>query len=190
MFAAVSHGTREVREARVFCSYGLKLLFCSFPHVTLESMRWLVPLLLGVRDTFHCMVPGGTGCSTDQKWHPIRSLSCHFNEEKFLRFDKHGHVRDDTERFVEEDGPEMDPIRVYNDTLQPARWRDTGVSLRSVTRLGPPYIKDSLSRLRITFAFDSLLELETLCCFSQQRKSMRSTANRRKACNRVAAHRR
>ena len=43
-------------------------------------------------------------------------------------------------------------------------------SLRSVTRLGPPYIKDSLSRLRITFAFDSLLELETLCCFSQQRK--------------------
>ena len=37
-------------------------------------------------------------------------------------------------------------------------------SLRSVTRLGPPYIKDSLSRLRITFAFDSLLELETLCC--------------------------
>ena len=51
-----------------------------------------------------------------------------FNEEKFLRFDKHGHVRDDTERFVEDDGPQMDPIRVYNDTLQPARWRDTGAT--------------------------------------------------------------
>ena len=45
-------------------------------------------------------------------------------------------------------------------------------SLRSVTRLGPPYIKDSLSRLRITFAFDSLLELETLCCSATTEKSM------------------
>ena len=48
-----------------------------------------------------------------------------FNEERFLRFDKHGHVRDDTERFVEDDGEAVDPVHIYNDTLQPGRWRDT-----------------------------------------------------------------
>lgn len=46
-----------------------------------------------------------------------------FDEQRFLRFDNQGVVVDDTERFVDDDGPDMDPIRIYNDTLQRARWR-------------------------------------------------------------------
>ena len=33
-----------------------------------------------------------------------------FDEHRFLRFDNRGAVVDDTERFVEDDGPTMDPI--------------------------------------------------------------------------------
>ena len=48
-----------------------------------------------------------------------------FDEERFLRFDKQGNVVDDTEKFVDDDGSHINPIRLYNDTLQQGRWRDS-----------------------------------------------------------------
>ena len=48
-----------------------------------------------------------------------------FDEQRFLRFDQHGKVIDDTEKFIEDDSPRLlDPVRVYNDTLQPGSWRN------------------------------------------------------------------
>ena len=53
-----------------------------------------------------------------------------FDEQRFLRFDNTGKVVDDTEKFLDDDGPQFEPIRVYNDTLQPARWRQPGQQLQ------------------------------------------------------------
>ena len=46
-----------------------------------------------------------------------------FDEQRFLRFDSHGKVVDDTEKFLDDEGPQFDPVRVYNDTIQPGSWR-------------------------------------------------------------------
>ena len=43
-----------------------------------------------------------------------------FDERKFLRFDQHGNVADDSDHFVDDDTPRQQAVRVYNDTLQPA----------------------------------------------------------------------
>jgi hypothetical protein len=45
-----------------------------------------------------------------------------FDERKFLRFDQHGNVADDSDKFTEDDTPRRQAVRVYNDTLQPAHW--------------------------------------------------------------------
>ena len=52
------------------------------------------------------------------------SFDVNFVEDKFLRFDKTGKVMDDTSKFVDDDESRVDPVRVYNDTLQPAAWRN------------------------------------------------------------------
>ena len=51
-----------------------------------------------------------------------------FDEDHFLRFDKRGNVVDDTEKFVDDDDTRVAPVRMYNDTLQPGRWRDDTAS--------------------------------------------------------------
>jgi len=44
-----------------------------------------------------------------------------FDERKFLRFDRHGNIADDSDTFVDDDTPRH-AVRMYNDTLQPAHW--------------------------------------------------------------------
>jgi transposase InsO family protein len=47
-----------------------------------------------------------------------------FDEDHFLRFDKSGNIMDDTAKFVEDEGPKVSAVRYWNDTVQPAHWRN------------------------------------------------------------------
>lgn len=73
-----------------------------------------------------------------------------FDEQHFLRFDMHGKVADDTEKFLDDVGPQFSPVRVYNDTLQPGVWRspDQPVQRAQHVPTSPPVLQQPIAGTR------------------------------------------